>query len=71
MLAQFIKLIFHVMNHSNCLEIVEKWVEATKKIPHLVSPNFIIIGGSSIQIQSVPDILDENFGCVTVTKPGC
>ena len=29
------------------------------------------IGGNSVQIQSVPDILDENFGCVTVTKPGC
>ena len=42
-----------------------------KKIPHLVSPNFIIIGGNSVQIQSVPDILDKIFRCVTVTKLGC
>ena len=53
---------------------VEKWVEATKKFPAefpLTIANFIIIGGNSVQIQSVPDILDENFRCVTVTKPGC
>jgi len=66
--GRFVELIFHVTNHSNCLEIVEEWVEATKKIPHLTIASFIIIGGNSVQI---PDILDENFGCVTVTKPGC
>ena len=38
--GRFVELIFHVTNHSNCLGIVEKWVEATKKIPHLVSPNY-------------------------------
>ena len=38
--GRFVELIFHVTNHSNCLEIVEKWVEATKQIPHLVSPNY-------------------------------
>jgi hypothetical protein len=31
--GRFVELIFHVTNHSNCLEIVEKWVEATKKFP--------------------------------------
>jgi len=38
--GRYVELIFHVTNHSNCLQIVEKWVEATKQIPHLVSPNY-------------------------------
>ena len=38
--GRFVESNFHVTNHSNCLEIVEKWVEATKKIPDLVSPDY-------------------------------